>query len=123
MLQSIHRRMAAQGQGTSLSHPPPVPILILTRRLQAYLDYAHAMTRLPELHASISDAAAPGAVEDPRARDTEIDGYTSGRAVLAERSETQGRVDGDDVGIGGRVGSGEAACARTSFVLSLVVFF
>ena len=118
MLQSIHRRMAAQGQGTSLSHPPPVPILILTHRLQAYLDYAHAMTRLPELH-----AAAPGAVEEPRARDTEIDGYTSGRAVLAERSETQVRVDGDDVGIDGRVGSGEATCARTSFVLSLVVFF
>jgi nuclear pore complex protein Nup98-Nup96 len=37
---------------------------VLTRRLQAYLDYAHAMTRLPELHASISDAAVPDAVEE-----------------------------------------------------------
>jgi len=31
---------------------------------KAYLDYAHAMTRLPELHASISDAAVPDAVEE-----------------------------------------------------------
>ena len=54
--------MASQGQGTSLSHPPPVHVL--TRRLQAYLDYAHAMTRLPELHASISDAAAPDVAEE-----------------------------------------------------------
>lgn len=54
--------MASQGQGTSLSHPPSV--LFLTRHLQAYLDYAHAVTRLPELHASISDTAVPDAVEE-----------------------------------------------------------
>ncbi|KIK96637.1 hypothetical protein PAXRUDRAFT_825734 [Paxillus rubicundulus Ve08.2h10] len=31
---------------------------------KAYMDYAHAMTRLPELHISLSDAATPDAVEE-----------------------------------------------------------
>ncbi|KAF9234244.1 nuclear protein 96-domain-containing protein [Melanogaster broomeanus] len=30
----------------------------------AYMDYAHAMTRLPELHTSLSDAAVPDAAEE-----------------------------------------------------------
>lgn len=36
----------------------------LTPDYQAYLDYAHAMTRLPELHASLADAAVPDAGEE-----------------------------------------------------------
>ncbi|KIJ61588.1 hypothetical protein HYDPIDRAFT_42554 [Hydnomerulius pinastri MD-312] len=31
---------------------------------KAYMDYAHAMTRLPELHASLSDAAEPDLAEE-----------------------------------------------------------
>ena len=49
------------------------------------------MTRLPEPHASISDAAVPDAAGDVRTRrphesdTTAIDGHLSGRVVFAEQ--------------------------------------
>ncbi|KAG1753592.1 nuclear protein 96-domain-containing protein [Suillus paluster] len=40
-------------------------------RGKAYMDYAHAMTRIPELHASLSDSVAPDGVEEQ-----ELDNFT-----------------------------------------------
>lgn len=69
LLTSFFERMASQSiDGWHLkgkARPlPSLCALFLTLGYQAYLDYAHAMTRLPELHASLADAAVPDAAEE-----------------------------------------------------------